>query len=154
MVRRTGARVKKLAIAALLVVAGCRGQANTIGPRAGGAGTPREALERFVSAAKAQDYDAMGLIFGSAEGPARATMKRDDLEKREFIMMRCLRHDRFQAGTEMATPTPTGERIVAGQFWFKDITATADFTLVMGPNERWYVKQFEPNQLQQICTAL
>jgi hypothetical protein len=40
----------------LLVVAGCRGQAPVSGPaRIGGAGTPKEAIERFIGSAKAQD---------------------------------------------------------------------------------------------------
>ena len=153
MVRRTGARVKKLAIVALVVLASCRGRPSGTGPvRAGGAPTPKEAIERFVSTAKAQDYDGMALIFGSAAGPARATIPKAALEKRQFIMMRCLRHDRIQIGSE--TSTGSGKRVMSGQLWFKDLTATTDFTLVQGPNERWYVEQFGMDPLQPICTAL
>jgi len=152
MVPRTGARVKKLAIAVLLVLVACRGPLGRGGPNAGGAGTPKEAIERFLSAAKAQDYDAMGLIFGSADGPARATIPKADLEKRQFIMMRCLRHDRYTVGTE--TPTPTGERMAPVQFVYRDLTLTSNFAVVQGPNGRWYVKQFDPDALQSICTSL
>ena len=155
--------MKKLAIAALVVVAGCRAHATTAELRAGGAAAPREAIERFIGAAKAQDYDGMSLAFGSADGPARAvppkgiTRKQrrswpNDLKQREFIMMRCLRHDRVQIGTE--TPTPTGARVYGVQVWFKDLTATTNFTVVQGPNERWYVLQFEPDPLQRICASI
>lgn len=152
MVRRTGACVKKLAIVALLVVAGCRGQTTTAGPRAGGASTAREAVERFLATAKSQDYDGMGLVFGSKAGPARATIEHVELQKRQFIFMRCFRHDRSQIGIE--TGKPTGERSIGAQVWYKDLTATTNFTLVQGPNERWYVEQFEPDPLQRICASL
>ena len=99
MVRGTGARVKKLAIAMLLVLAACRGKTGNVSPTAGGANSPREAIDRFLASAKSQDYDAMGLIFGTAAGPARATINKDELEKREFIMMRCLRHEGLPAET-------------------------------------------------------
>src|SRR5262245_45159873 len=98
MVRATGARVKKLAIVALLVVAGCHRTGAGIPIASSGASSAREAIEAFILAGKAQDYDRMGLIFGTKEGPARGRINKTDLEKREFIMMRCLRHDRFQIG--------------------------------------------------------
>ncbi len=151
MVRRTGVCVKKLAIAALLVVAACR-PTTTAGPRAGGANSPRDAVERFLATAKSQDYDGMGLVFGSKAGPARSTIGKVELQKREFIFMRCFRHDRFDIGTE--TGKPTGERVLGTQIWFKDLTASTSFTLVQGPNERWYVEQFEPDPLQRICAAI
>lgn len=156
--------MKKLAIAIMLVVAGCRGQSAASGPaRQGGAGTPREAIERFVGAAKAQDYDGMSLAFGSADGPARTTMPKsltkkqratysDDLKKREFIFMRCLRNDRFQVGSE--TTTPTGGRVLGAQFWLRNVTASTTFTVVEGPSGRWYVQDFKMDDLQSICTSL
>ena len=156
--------MKKLAIATLLVVAGCRGQAPVSGPaRIGGAGTPREAIERFIGAAKAQDYDGVSLAFGTADGPARTSPPKsltraqrktwpEDLKKREFIFMRCLRNDRFQVGGE--TPTPTGTRVAGVQLWFKDVTASTSFTLVEGPSGRWYVQDLKLDDLQPICTSL
>jgi hypothetical protein len=145
--------VKKLAIATLLVVAGCRGHTAASGPaRQGGANSPRDAIERFMSTAKAQDYDGMGLVFGDNRGPARGSIAKVDLEKREFIFMRCLRHDRFQIGGE--TATPTGTRVLAAQIWFKDLTASTNFTVVEGPSGRWYVKEFKIDDVQPICTSL
>lgn len=145
--------MKKLAIVALLVVAGCRSPSAGAGPaRQGGANSPRDAIERFLGTAKTQDYEGMGLVFGSNRGPARGTIAKDELEKREFIFMRCLRHDRFQLGSE--TATPIGERVIGVQLWFKDLTASTDFTLVEGPNGRWYVRQFEMDNLKYLCAAL
>ena len=145
--------MKKLAIATLLVLAGCRGQSAGSGPaRQGGANSPREAIERFLGTAKAQDYEGMGLVFGTAKGPARNTIAKTDLEKREFYFMRCLRHDRFQIGGEQQTPT--GTRVLATQLWFKALTVTTSFTVVEGPGGRWYVQQFKPDDVQSICTSL
>ena len=145
--------MKKLAIAALLVVAGCRGQSAGSGPaRQGGANSPREAIERFLGTAKAQDYDGMGLVFGTNRGAARGTIAKAELEKREFIFMRCLRHDRFLVGGE--TPRPTGERTMSVQLWFKALTASSNFTVVEGPAGRWYVLDFKIDDVQSICTSL
>ena len=145
--------MKKLAIATLLVLAGCRGQSAGSGPaRQGGANSPREAIERFLGTAKTQDYDGMGLVFGTKRGAARGTIAKAELEKREFIFMRCLRHDRFQIGGE--TPRPTGERTMGVQLWFKDLTASSNFTVVEGPGGRWYVQDFKIDDLQTICTSL
>src|SRR5690242_4797424 len=127
MVRRTGARVKKLAIVVVVVLAGCH-QAG-IGPKtAGGAPTPREAVDRFIGAAKAQDYDGMSLVFGDKRGPARATTPKAELEKRLFVMMRCLRNDRIQIGAE--SPTPLGERYIPVQFTLRDLTASSNFVVM------------------------
>jgi len=94
----------------------------------------------------------MGLVFGDNRGPARGSIAKADLEKREFIFMRCLRHDRFQIGGE--TATPTGTRVLASQLWFKDLTVTTNFTVVEGPSGRWYVKEFKIDDMQPICTSL
>jgi len=156
--------VKKLAIGLLLGVAGCRGPSTDMAPsRIGGAGSPREAIERFIGAAKAQDYDAMSLAFGTADGPARtsppksltrAQRKRwpEDLKKREFIFMRCLRNDRFQVGGE--TSTPTGTKVSGVQLWLKDLTISTTFTVVEGPNGRWFVQDLKLDDLQPICTSI
>ena len=147
--------MKKLAIAAVLVlgvVAGCRGKYASPSTRAAGASTPREAIERFLGTAKAQDYEGMSLVFGSAKGPARGTVEKVELEKREFILMRCLRHDRFQIGSE--TQTASGDKVLGVQLWFKDLTATSNFTVVEGPTKRWYVQEFRYEDFQSICTSL
>ena len=144
--------MKKLAIVVLLVVAGCHRQTMGKSVGGGGAATAREAIEAFILAGKAQDYDRMSLVFGTKDGPARGTTPKVELEKREFVMMRCLRHDRFQIGD--ATATPTGERISTVKLWFRDLTASANFSAVEGPNSRWYVLSFAIDDMQKICTAL
>jgi hypothetical protein len=143
--------VKKLAIALLLVI-GCTRPA-TVGspanPNTPGAATAREALIRFMSAAKAQDLDAMSIIWGTAQGPVRSTMDRPTWEQREVIMMRCLRHDSYRVLGE--APAAGGERVLAAELKFGDLTRSANFTAIPGPSSRWYLQQVEIDKLGDIC---
>ena len=61
-----------------------------------GAADPASAVRGFMAAVKATDLQAMGAIWGDVQGPARDALPRDELEKREFIMMCSLRHDHFE----------------------------------------------------------
>jgi len=141
--------LKKLAIVVLLVVAACNRRHSVTG--VSGAPTPRGAMEMFLAAAQAQDHDAFGRAWGSSSGPALGTWSREEREQRGFILMKCLRHDRFQILTEM--PSTRGERILTVELRFKTLTASSNFTAVQGPGARWYVSGFEPKDLQEICVS-
>ena len=146
-----GACVKNLAIALLLVASACHRQQSTVGGAAG-ASTPREALDRFLVTARAADYDGMSQVWGSAHGPASATIEKTARQQREFVMMKCLRHDRYTVLSD--GPAAGGERVLAVELKFKGLTAAANFTAVQGPAGRWYVAGFKPEELQAICTSL
>jgi len=149
---RWGARVKKLAIVVLLVVAGCSRMIKVSGPT--GAPSALGAVEMFFAAAKAQDYQAFGRAWGSAKGSVLANTERKaqvQLEQREFILMKCLRHDRYQVLAEAASAN--GERVLTIEMHLKDVTASSNFTVVLGPGARWYVLGFEPKDVQSICVA-
>src|SRR3954468_22866244 len=62
-------RVKKLAVVLLLVAASCRRTVTVASPPTAGqpgAVSPRAAIAKFMASAKAQDLQAMALIWGSA----------------------------------------------------------------------------------------
>jgi hypothetical protein len=144
--------VKKLAIVLVFVLAGCRRQvqvASPTGPSLPGATSARDALQKFMTAAKAQDIQAMSNVWGTSSGPARSTMERDELEKREIIMMTCLKHDSYRVLGE--APAPAGERVMAVEVRFKDLTPSTNFTAVRGPSERWYIRTLELEALREIC---
>src|SRR5687767_5661290 len=145
-----GARVKKLAIVLLLVVAGCRREVK-VGSvpdvNAAGAATAREAVQRFLATAKAQDVQAMSNIWGSSAGPARTTMDRTQLEQRAIYMMRCLRHDSYMILTE--TPAADGERIFGVQLKRGTLTAVSNFTATPGQG-RWFLRQLQLEPLNPI----
>jgi len=153
--------VKKLAIVVLLVFAGCRRQVQvtsvptatppTAGANATGAATAREAVQLFLATAKAQDLQAMSNIWGSSAGPARTSTEYDaaELEKREIVLMKCLRHDTYSIMGE--TPAAGGERVFSVELRLGSLTPRSDFTTTQGPASRWYVRTFDFEKLQQIC---
>jgi len=156
--------VRKLAIVVLLVMAACKRQVSvtsapasqpaattTSNPNAPGGASHRDALNRFFAAAKAQDVQAMGNVWGTSKGPARVIMSAQEMEQRVIIMMRCLRHDTYAVLAE--TPAVDGKRIFSTQIKYGPLTAVADFTTTPGPNGRFLVEQFDLTKLNVICSA-
>ena len=157
--------MKKLAIVVLLVVSACRRQAvvstaptqtpATPSPTANldGGANPREALQKFFAAAKAQDIQAMSSIWGTKDGPARSgkMMPVEQMEQRLIIMARCLRHDSYTIRGE--TPVVGGERQLTAELRFGRAVASEDFIVTPGPASRWFVRIFDVSKLNAICTA-
>ena len=144
--------MKKLAIVLLLAMA-CSRQV-VVGspePSAPGAPSPREALAKFMESAKTQNLEAMADIWGTSAGPARSTLSRERWEQSEVVMMGCLKHDSYRVLGE--APAAGGERVLAAELKYADLTKTTNFMVTRGPAERWYVREFDINALQQICTA-
>jgi hypothetical protein len=150
--------VKKLAVVVLLVVAGCQrkvevGSVPSATPvaNASGAATAREALQLFLATAKAQDLQAMSNIWGSASGSARSSsvMSASELEQREIVLMKCLRHDSYTVHGE--TPAAGGERVFSVELKLGTLMPRTDFTATPGPAGRWYIRTFDLDRLQQIC---
>ena len=151
--------MKKLAIVLLVVAAACHRKVvvqtappGTVDVNTAGSATPRDALQKFLAAAKAQDVQALGKAMGSADGPLIATQPQDQVEMRAVIMFCYLHHDSYTITREIAASG--GDRIVTAELKYKTVTRSADFITARGkPNNLWYVKQFEPTQLNEICAA-
>lgn len=114
-----------------------------------GGATPREAVDRFMAAAKIQDLDLMSQVWGTDAGPVRATINRPEWEMREVVFMRCLRHDSFRVLGESAAVG--GERLLIVEIKFRDLTRSTNFYAVQGPELRWYVRQFDMTPVESIC---
>jgi hypothetical protein len=155
--------VRKLAIVFLLVMTACKRQvvvssapssqpgpsANTNAP---GAASHREAVIKFFQAAKVQDVQALANVWGTSNrGPARSFMAPEELEMRVIYMMKCLRHDSYTIMTE--TPALGDKRVFAVQSKYRSLTAIADFTTTRGPDNRFYLEQFDPAKLNVVCSA-
>jgi hypothetical protein len=108
------------------------------------------AVRGFLTAAKEPDLQAMASLFGDVQGPARDAVNREDLEKREVIMARCLRHDQYDIVGD--APNPGGGRNFVVNLVYKDLSRSSNFQVVMGPENRWYVQKFDPATLTDICT--
>jgi len=114
-----------------------------------GAPAPRLAVEQFLAAVKAQDLQAMSVVWGTSKGPARDQLDRTELEKREIIMQGCYDHDRFRILEE--TPAPDGERFVKVEIVRSGKTATPTFAMVKGPSDRWYVRDAGITAMRDFC---
>ena len=92
----------------------------------------------FMGAVKAQDLQAMGAVWGSAEGAARDHMDRSELDKRLVILQGCYDHDRAQILDDRQGASGS-ERLVRVQVTRGNRTKTPEFKVVKGPSNRWYV---------------
>jgi hypothetical protein len=115
-----------------------------------GAADAAGAVRAFMAAAKQQDLQALGAVWGDANGPARDAISRDELEKRELIMLKCLRNDHYDIVGD--APSAGGARVLAVALTYKDASLSTNFTTVRGPANRWYVERFDLEPLQRICS--
>jgi hypothetical protein len=123
--------------------------ANTVGGANG-----RDAIQKLFAAAKAQDIQAMSVVWGTKNGPARddrQNMTVEMMEQRLIYMARCLRHDTFAIRGE--TPIVGGDRQYTVELRFRNTVASEDFVTTPGPGGRWFVSRFDVAKLNTICTA-
>jgi hypothetical protein len=137
----------------MLVAAGCRrtvvvGTGPTRASDPGGV-SPREAVTRFMDAAKTQDLQAMSLVWGTSQGPTISRMAKEERDQREIIMMCYLKHDTYRIIGE--APATHGDRSFAVELTFKDLTRSTSLKATRGPSDRWYVLQFDQDALRDIC---
>ena len=149
--------MKKL-IAGLLLVAACRTTtvetSTTPAVRGNQTGAPDAAgaVRGFLAAAKAQDLQAMGALFGDKDGTARDRIPREELEKREIIMASCLKHDRYDIVGD--APGTAGSRTMAVNLTKGERSAAINFDVVPASDHRWYVQKFDIEKLmQEYCKA-
>lgn len=118
-----------------------------------GAADARGAVLAFLDAAKSQDLQALAAVWGTTEGSVRdtGTIPRDEMEKRELVMMCYLTHDSHQILSE--APAANSERVVAAQLRRGNLARTANFFAVAGPGGRWYVRAFDMESLTDLCRA-
>ncbi|MCC6929265.1 MAG: hypothetical protein IT359_09775 [Gemmatimonadaceae bacterium] len=140
--------MKKWIVLVPLVLAAC-GRKPAPGVALTGAAAPRLAVESFLAAVKAQDLQAMSVVWGTDKGPARDQLERTELEKREIIMQGCYDHDRYRIVEE--GPAPNDERLVRVEITRGKKTATPSFSVVKGPSERWYVRDAGITAMKEFC---
>lgn len=139
--------MRLLLLLMLLLAAACRPQG---GDNLTGAADSRAAVESFLRAAKAQDLEAMSIIWGTERGPVRDQMERRQREQRQLVMMCYLNHDRYQILSE--TPGETS-RTLAVQLSRGSLTRSTNFVTVRGPGGRWYVQEAAIQPLTDFCRA-
>jgi hypothetical protein len=155
--------VKKLiGLGVLLLAVGCQRQVQVSSPTpiptttAGGSSagaiggaSPAEAVTMMLAAAKAEDLQAVGAVWGDTDGLTRDKWPRSDFEMRAFYVVKCLRNDRFQILSE--GPAANGRRVDVVQIVKGAVSAQTNFRMVKGKNDRWLVENVELEPLTKIC---
>jgi len=114
-----------------------------------GAAGPKQAVERFLGAAKAQDLQELSIAWGTSKGPARDQFERTELEKRLIVMQGCYDTDKYQIVDEQ--PGDNGKRVLRVELTKGTVTKTPRFTTVKGPSDRWYVEDADFGAVTALC---
>lgn len=119
------------------------------GPQLVGASTPRLAVEQFLTAVRAQDLQAMSVVFGTARGPSRDNMPREELDKRLIILQCYFNHDKSRTLAE--GPGEGGHRVFTVELTRGRLTKAPRFYAIRGPNDRWFVDNMEIAVVREFC---
>jgi hypothetical protein len=137
--------VRKWALLAIVIAACSRNP--SMGSSQTGAASARDAAMMFTAAAKSQDLQAMGSLWGTAQGASRDHMDRQQLDQRLVILQPCYVADRVQIVDESMGSVPT-ERRVRLQLTRGSRTKNVEFKAVRGPSNRWYVEDVDYDAVQ------
>ncbi len=153
-------RVKKLLLA-LLVLSACSRATTTTTTDAGGVrtttnnsqlvggSTPKMAVEQFLAAVRAQDLQAMSVVFGTSHGASRDNMDREQLDKRLIILQCYFYHDKFRILGD--NPGEGDHRVFNVELTRGRLTRTPRFYAIEGPNGRWFVDNMEIAAVREFC---
>jgi hypothetical protein len=134
----------------LLATAGCRAAA--IPPGSTGAASATEAVVAFLSAAKAQDIQAISEVWGNDKSLTRDMVDRQELERRLIIMNCHLRHD--ESRLSPAQMGESGRVVINAELVKGNVRATVPFTAVKNArNNRWYVEDVDLRPARPICNS-
>lgn len=138
-------------IAGLLLLAACSTGTQTAANsgQLTGAATPQLAVEQFLRAVNAKDIQAMSIVFGTNNGPARETMDRTELEKRLIILACYFTHDSARILGE--AQGSGGHREVRVEVKKGNMTRQSTFYTIQGPGRRWYVDNMDIAAVRDFC---
>lgn len=143
--------MRKLLIV-LLFAAACTSRTATVqAPPAQPTG-PRPALDAFLASVRSQDLQAMSAVWGDKDGPVRDSkrMGRDEMEKRELLLMCYFGHDRYRVLGD--TPGPNSERVLQVELIKGTLRRTTNFYVTNG-GDRWYVRSADIEPVKDLCQS-
>ena len=140
---------------ALMLTVACRtaapggvGGGGMTGSETGG-GDAVGAVERFLTAARTGDVQTMGRVFGTSAGAVAGRDAPDAVEKRMRALQCYLTHDGSRVvGTQLGSGAG---QVLTVELKQRELTRTTRFTVVPGPQRRWYVESFDINSLSDFC---
>ena len=138
-------------VAGLLFLAACATGTQTVANNGQltGAVTAQLAVQQFLKAANEKDIQAMSTVFGTKDGPARETMDRTELEKREIILACYFAHDTNRILGENSGAD--GHREVRVELKKGNMTRQTTFYSIQGPGKRWYVDNMDIAAVRDFC---
>lgn len=138
-------------VAGLFLLAACSSATRTASNSGEltGAPTAQMAVEQFLRAVNAKDLQAMSTVFGTSKGPARATMDRSELEKREIILACYFNNDSSRILGESAGVQ--GHRDIRVELKKGNLTRQTTFYTIRGPGDRWYVDNMDIAAVRDFC---
>ena len=147
--------MRKLLVLLVAVVAGACRSAPTPTPTPGsgfGAEAPRAAVEAFLGAVRAQDLQAISLVWGNEKGPLvnDDAISREELEQRELLMICFFRHDAGRVLDQVQTGEPR-YTVFRTELKRGQQTRTPTISTVRGPAGRWYVVDADVNTVKDWC---
>ncbi len=104
-----------------------------------------------MDAAKLQNVQSLALWWGDASGPSRDAIAKEELQKRELIMLKCLKHDRYEVIGD--APSEDGARDILVSMTYRGSDITTHMTVVPGPHGRWFVENVDLQALHPLCAA-
>lgn len=139
-----------VALTAIVVgFAGCR--AKSTGAETG-AESPELAVHQFLSAARAQDLQAMSSVWGNETSPVRDRVGRQELEQRLIIIACHLRHD--DARLDVAQRAPEGRTLLRADLTQGTKTAAVNFLTIRNTRSgRWFVDDIDLRPVREFCSS-
>ena len=144
--------MKRLLIGFLLLTACTTRTAELPSTRTGPAPSgARPALDAFLGAIRSKDLQALGANWGDKDGAIRDSKRisRDELEKRELLLMCYFSHDSYTVLNDEAVAG--GERKMTVRLTKGTLSRTTDFLLASAP-ERWYVRSGNVEPVRDLCS--
>ena len=138
-------------VAGLLFLAACSSatQRGSTNGQLTGAASAQLAVDQFLGAVRARDLQAMSIVFGTSNGPARETMDRTELEKREVILTCYFTNDSYRVLGERSGTG--GHREVSVELKKGNITRQTTFYAIQGPGDRWYIDNMDIASVRDFC---
>ena len=119
---------------------------------AAGASSPRGALDLFLSAAKAQDLQALSSVWGDENGAARDRNPRREFEQSQLVLLCLVHNDQAKVGD--LRQAENGRFVTTVDMRQGPSKATVSYTLAKTPAGRWFVQSVDTKSLQNsgFCT--
>jgi hypothetical protein len=138
-------------IAGLFLLVACSSATQKMGSNGQltGAASAQLAVDQFLQAVNAKDLQAMSTVFGTKDGPARETMDRTELEKREVILACYFNHDTARILGEQGGLQ--GHREIRVQLNKGNLSRETTFYSIKGPGGRWYVDNMDIAAVRDFC---